>query len=86
MTLRAIGAEVGASGLPVSPTAEFTPGVRSVYVVYDYQNIPAGALIRHNWFRNGGSVHFASFPWDRPVDGTTHLVWVQRKPFQPGTV
>ena len=85
MTLRAIGSELGPSGLPVSPTAEFTAGARSIYVVYDYRNVPAGALVRHNWLRDGGSVHFSSFIWDRLVDGATHIVWTQRKPFQPGT-
>ena len=82
--MRAIAAGVDASGLPVNPSLQFGVGTPAVYVFFDFQNVPAGVRLRHNWFRDGGSVYFESFPWDRPDSGNATIAWTPPHGFDAG--
>ncbi len=84
LALRAIASAVDASGRPVSSTAEFTRSVKTVYVFFDYSDVPQGALMRQTWFLNGGSVHFDSTTWARDGNGTMYIAWTPQQGFNPG--
>ncbi|MCL5995511.1 MAG: hypothetical protein M1546_05575 [Chloroflexi bacterium] len=84
MTLSAISSAVDAAGQPISPTTEFTQGVSTIYIFFDYQDLPKGALLRHTWFHDGGSVHFESITWTEPESGVAHVSWSPPKGFEAG--
>ena len=84
LTLRAIANAVDALGLPISATTEFTKGVPTVYVFFDYRDVPSGTLMRQTWFRDGGSVYFDSNTWTRTGDGSTYVMWSPKNGFEPG--
>ena len=84
LTLRAISSQIDALGQPISPTMEFTKGVASVYVMFDYTNVPNGALVRHTWYRDGNSMHFDSLTWMREGAGAAYIVWSPGKGFEAG--
>lgn len=82
--LRAIAGGVDPSGLPVNPSLQFDAGVPSIYVFFDFQNVPAGRRLRHNWFRDGGSVYFESLPWERSGSGNAAIDWSPPNGFDAG--
>jgi hypothetical protein len=84
MTLRAISSAIDASGAPISATTEFSKGVRAIYVVFDYRDVPTDLLMRHTWFRNGGSVYFDSASWTQSGTGSAHVAWTPPGGFEPG--
>lgn len=83
-TLRAIAGGIDLSGLPVNPSLQFEAGAPSIYIFFDFQNVPEGRRLRHNWFRDGGSVYFESMPWERPGSGNAAINWSPPKGFPPG--
>jgi len=82
--LRAIASAVDPSGLPVNPSLQFDAGVPSIYIFFDFQNVPEGRRLRHNWFRNGGSVYFESLPWERSGNGNAAIDWSPPNGFDAG--
>ncbi len=82
--LRAIASSIDASGLPVNPSLQFETGVPSIYIFFDFQNVPEGRRLRHNWFRDGGSVYFESLPWERAGNGNAAINWSPARGFDPG--
>ena len=84
LSLLAISNAIDASGQPISATAEFTKGVPTIYVFFDYNDAPQGALMRQTWFLNGGSVHFDSTSWSRVGSGTAHISWSPTQGFEVG--
>ncbi len=84
LALSAVGAGVDGQGAPLTVTTEFSPGATAIYLFFDHRGIPAGALIRHNWFLEGGSVHYDAFAWSGPGDGLAHVDWEPLEPLAPG--
>jgi hypothetical protein len=84
LTLRAISSGVDAAGQAIRPTTEFTRGVRTIYIVFDFHDVPQGSLLRHTWFRDGGSVHFESATWSHAGVGVANVSWSPGKGFEPG--
>ena len=84
LTLRTIASAIDASGKPISSTAEFSSSVKTVYVFFDYADVPQGVLMRQTWFLNGGSVHFDSTTWARTGSGTMYIAWSPPQGFNPG--
>ncbi|MCS7059540.1 MAG: hypothetical protein RMN25_00075 [Anaerolineae bacterium] len=84
LMLRAIAGGADASGLPINPSSEFQAGIPSIYIFFDFQNVPVGQRLRHNWFRNGGSVFFESFPWERSGSGNAFIEWAPARGFDVG--
>jgi hypothetical protein len=84
LSLHAISNAIDAQGQPISATAEFTRGVPTVYIFFDYNDAPQGALVHQTWFLNGGSVHFDSTTWNRAGDGTTYISWSPARGFDSG--
>ena len=83
-SLRAISSAIDAKGQPITPTVEFTAGVRTVYVFFDYKDTPQGALMRQTWFLNGSSVYFDSTTWALSGNGMMHVSWSPKQGFDPG--
>jgi hypothetical protein len=81
---RAIASGIDASGLPVNPSLQFEAGTPSIYIFFDFQNVPEGRRLRHNWFRDGGSVYFESMPWERSGSGNAAIDWSPPKGFDAG--
>jgi hypothetical protein len=75
LVLNTIASEVDANGAPIGVGTTFTRGVPSVYIFFDYQDAPPSALLRHTWFRNGGSVYFRSERLQESGSGTGHVVY-----------
>jgi hypothetical protein len=84
LTLRAIAYAVDRLGLPISATTEFSKGVPSVYVFFDFRDVPSGTLMRQTWFRDGGSVYFDATTWTRSGDGSAYVMWSPKNGFEPG--
>ena len=85
LTLLAITPGVDANGQPLAASTTFSAGVASVYVFFDFRDVPPSALLRHSWFRNGGLSYFFSqrFP-SQDANGTTFVQWSARGGFRPG--
>ncbi|MCL4506572.1 MAG: hypothetical protein M1434_06275 [Chloroflexi bacterium] len=84
LKLSAISSAISSSGQPISPTTEFSKGVSSIYVFYQYRDAIQGTLIRETWLRDGGSVYFDSSTWSHPGSGSTYIWWSPKNGFDPG--
>ena len=85
LTLSSIASGIDATGAPVDAATTFTVGVKSIYVFFDFRDVPPNALLRHTWFRNGGSVYYFSqrFP-GTSTSGTTFVLWSPAGGFRAG--
>ncbi|MCS7324028.1 MAG: hypothetical protein RMJ86_03065 [Anaerolineae bacterium] len=72
-------------GLPLNPSTRFISGTRSIFIVFEYRNVPPNALLRHTWFHNGNSVHFDSTQLPLAATGIGHITWAPEGGFAPGT-
>jgi hypothetical protein len=84
LVLNAIASGIDDNGLPLGAGTEFTPGVRSIYIFFDFRDVPPSALLRQAWFRDGGSVNFRSERFGLTGDGVTYVVWSPRNGFRAG--
>lgn len=84
LMLRAMASGIDPSGLPINPALQFDAGVPSIYIFFDFQNVPEGRRLRHNWFRDGGSVYFESLPWERSGSGNAAIDWSPPNGFDAG--
>lgn len=84
LNLRAVSAAVDGNNAPISPSTQFSSGVQTIYVVFDFQDIPRGTVLRHTWLRNGVSVSFSSAPFTKPGIGTDNISWTPIGGFVPG--
>ncbi len=75
LTLNAIASSVDASGAPIGVGTTFTRGVETIYIFFDFRDVPPSALLRHSWFRNGGSVFFRSSRLGKNGQGTAYVSW-----------
>jgi hypothetical protein len=55
----------------VSTLASFGPGTKKVYVIWDYQNMSAGMMVRREWYLNGQPWLTREEPWDFAKYGST---------------
>jgi hypothetical protein len=84
LVLNAIATGIDESGLPLSAGTEFTRGVKTIYVFFDYRDVPPSALLRQSWFRNGGSVNFRSERFGLTGNGLSYVSWSPRNGFRTG--
>ncbi|GIV84361.1 MAG: hypothetical protein KatS3mg052_1368 [Candidatus Roseilinea sp.] len=84
LTLNAIASGIDANGAPVGISTTFTPGVETIYIFFDFRDAPPSALLRHSWFRGGGSVFFRSSRLGKNGQGTAYISWSPPGGFQPG--
>jgi hypothetical protein len=84
LVLNTITSDVDANGAPIGVGTTFTRGVPSVYIFFDYQDAPPSALLRHTWFRNGGSVYFRSERLQESGSGTGHVVYAPQGGLRAG--
>jgi hypothetical protein len=84
LALRAICSQVDSGSAPLSPTTEFTRGVPTVYVFFDYHDVVSGTLVRHAWYKDGNSLHVDDAPWERIGAGSTYVSWSPGGGFEPG--
>jgi hypothetical protein len=82
--LNAIASGIDGSGLPVGAGTQFTSGVASIYVFFSFRDVPPSALLRHSWFRDGGSVYFRSEPFGTTGAGMSYVEWAPRGGMRPG--
>ncbi len=84
LTLNAIASSIDANGAPVGISTTFTPGVETIYIFFDFRDAPPSALLRHSWFRDGGSVFFRSSRLGKNGQGTAYISWSPPGGFPPG--
>ena len=84
LTLSAIASGVDAGGAPMGVSTTFDRGVETIYIFFDFQDVPPSALVRHSWFRDGGSVFFRSDQLAQNGRGTDYVSWSPPGGFQPG--
>ncbi len=84
LTLNAIASSVDANGAPIGVGTTFTRGVETIYIFFDFRDVPPSALLRHSWFRDGGSVFFRSRRLTKNGQGTEYVSWSPPGGFQPG--
>ncbi len=84
LTLRAVSSEIDGSSAPINPSTQFVSGTQTIYVVFDFQDIPRGTVLRHTWLRNGVSVSFSSAPFNKSGLGTDSISWTPKGGFDPG--
>ena len=76
LTLLAVASGVDAQGAPVDAGTSFSVGTKSIYIFFGYRDVPPSALLRHSWFRNGGSVYYNSQRLlGQSATGTSLLQW-----------
>lgn len=71
-------------GMPVHSATRFISGTQTLYVVFEYRNVPPNALLRHTWFRDGSSVYFDTVQLPREAIGIGHITWSPEGGFAPG--
>ncbi|MCS6846753.1 MAG: hypothetical protein RMN52_03440 [Anaerolineae bacterium] len=84
LVLNAIAIGVDANGAPIGAGTTFTRGVETIYIFFDFRDVPPSALLRHSWFRDGGSVFFRSKRLAKNGQGTDYVSWSPPGGFQPG--
>lgn len=84
LVLNAIAIGVDATGAPIGAGTTFTRGVETIYIFFDFRDVPPSALLRHSWFRDGGSVFFRSKRLAKNGQGTDYVSWSPPGGFQPG--
>ncbi len=82
--LNAIASGIDANGAPTDVGTTFARGVETIYIFFDFHDVPPSALLRHTWFRDGGSVFFRSKRLTKNGRGTDYVSWSPPGGFQPG--
>jgi hypothetical protein len=84
LVLRAIASGIDENGLPVGDGTSFQAGTPTIYVFFDYRDVPPNALLRHTWFRDGGSVYYNSQQFNQNGAGLAALQWSPRGGLKAG--
>lgn len=77
----ALGAITFASGItedrvPVGPASQFNPGIRQVYAVFSYANLPADQTWGYEWLLEGETISSFENTWgEGPVEGITYIYY-----------
>lgn len=88
LTLREIASGIDENNLPAGAGTDFQAGTPTIYIFFDYRDVPPNALLRQTWFRDGGSVHFDSQPFNQDGAqngaGLAKVQWSPRGGFKAG--
>ncbi len=88
LTLREIASGIDENGLPAGAGTDFQAGTPTIYIFFDYRDVPPNALLRQTWFHDGGSVHFDSQPFNQDGAqngaGLAKVQWSPRGGFKAG--
>jgi hypothetical protein len=84
LVLSAIASGRDENGQPVGSGTSFQAGTPTLYVFFDYRDVPPDALLRHTWFRDGGSVNFSSQRFNENGAGVAAIQWSPRGGFKAG--
>ena len=84
LVLSAVAGGIDANGAPMGVGTTFERGTETIYIFFDFQDVPPSALLRHSWFRDGGSVFFRSKRLTQNGRGTDYVSWSPPGGFQPG--
>jgi hypothetical protein len=84
LVLSAIASSLDDNGAPIDAGTTFTRGVESIYIFFEYRDVPPSALLRHTWFRDGGSVYFRSERLGDTSNGAGHVMWSPSGGFRAG--
>jgi len=84
LALRAIGTGWDASGALQGVSTEFEVGTQTIYVFFNYLDVPRGTLLRHTWLQDGKTVSFSSETFSELGRGTQAISWAPKGGFQPG--
>lgn len=84
LVLHAIASGSDENGLPVGDGTTFQAGTPTIYIFFDYRDVPPNALLRQTWFRDGGSVFFNSQQFNRNGAGLASVQWSPRGGFKAG--
>ncbi|HQV69482.1 MAG: hypothetical protein WAU96_16025 [Anaerolineae bacterium] len=76
LTLRVISPKITASGEPLGAATEFTQPTKTIYIFYEYKNLPPAQTLVHEWFRGGASQYRASELLKFSGDGIAYVAWV----------
>ncbi len=84
LVLNAIASGMDENGQPAGAGTSFQAGTPTIHIFFNYRDVPPDALLRHSWFRDGGSVHFSSQRFNANGEGLAEVQWSPRGGFQPG--
>ncbi len=84
LVLNVIASGIDENGQPVGAGTTFQAGTPTLYVFFDYRDVPPDALLRHTWFRDSGSVYFNSQRFNQNGAGLAAIEWSPRGGFKPG--
>ena len=84
LVLNAISSGVDENGQPAGAGTSFQAGTPTIYVFFNYRDVPPNALLRHAWFLNGGSAYFNSQRFNQNGAGLASVQWSPRGGFKPG--
>jgi hypothetical protein len=85
LTLVGIGTAVDTANAPIDASTTFSAGIKSIFIAFDYRDVPPSALLRHSWFRDGGTIYYWSqrFPEQEAI-GRASVSWSPAGGFRPG--
>lgn len=84
LKLRVISPQITQSGEPLGGGSEFTQPVKSIYIFYEFHNLPPGQILSHDWVRGGVAQYHASDPLKISGDGIANVAWSPAGGFTPG--
>jgi hypothetical protein len=85
LTFHAIAKGITDAGMPSEAASRFSTRTGTIYVFYNYHDVPPRAMIRHTWFHNGGSAHFENIEFDGKFgEGVGAVAWSPDGGFEPG--
>ena len=84
LALRAIGTGWDANGALQGVSTEFPVGTKTIFVFFNFLDVPRGTLLRHTWLQDGKAVSFSSITFNKMGRGTEAISWAPKDGFQPG--
>jgi hypothetical protein len=69
---------------PLNAGSEFSRTVHSIYIFFEFRDVPKASLIQHTWYREGANVHFEREVWSLGGKGTGYIGWSPPEGFAPG--
>lgn len=84
LVLNAIASGIDEHGQPAGVGTRFQAGTPTIYIFFDYRDVPPNALLRHTWFRDGGSVYYSSQSLNQNGAGLAAIQWSPRGGFTKG--
>ena len=84
LVLSAIASGIDEHGQPAGVGTSFQAGTPTIYIFFDYRDVPPNALLRQTWFRDGGSVYYNSQQFNQNGAGLAAVQWSPRGGFKAG--